>query len=260
MRINGHHSHWRRAHSGVPQGSVLGPLLFNLYTNDLTNILNSSCIVFADDLKLWREIHSAEDRELLQKDIDRIQEWAELNMLPINAEKMVHLAIGTQDNAVRYYLGTNPIRQEPSTRDLGIIVRDDLKTIDKTKSSRVAALRALWSLKRSFSSWTIPIARTLYCACIRPILEYGVSAAFPITAKEKHLLERVQQLATRMIPELRHMEYEDRCATLNLFSLSYRRTRGDMILLFRILCKRELPMLESLFQQAASTTRDIDTN
>jgi hypothetical protein len=74
--------------SGVPQGSVLGPLLFNIFTNDLPEVINhSSCLLFADDLKVYRGIKSPNDCFLLQLDVERVQEWCSANLIKPNLSK-----------------------------------------------------------------------------------------------------------------------------------------------------------------------------
>ena len=254
VRVNGTLSEWRQATSGVPQGSVLGPLLFLIYVNDITRTLSSPCLMFADDLKLWREIRCANDHDELQRDIDTINTWALLNDLPLNVGKTIHVALGNATEMHQYYLDEQKITRESVARDLGVMVRSDLKTSDHSAKCRVAALRSFWALKRTFSSWSIASARTLYTAYVRPILEYGVAAAFPCTVSEEQNLERVQRLATRLVPELSDMPYPERCEHMQLYSLTYRRMRGDMILLFRVLCKGDLPDLRQLFTMSTSTT------
>ena len=156
--------------------------------------------------------------------------------------------MGAEATDTDYFFEDTVIRRESTTRDLGVIVSKDLNTTENTMKTRLAALRSLWSLKRSFASWSIPIARKLYTSFVRPILEYATTATFPQTAKEELLLEGVQRLATRMVPELRCKEYSERCQDMNLFTLYHRRVRGDMILLYKILCAARLPDLSQLFE------------
>ena len=86
-------SMWREMPSGVPQGSVLGPLLFVICINDLSRELNSPCLMYADDLKIWRVIMDENDKVILQDDLDRLTQWSITWQLPINTSKCVRMKI-----------------------------------------------------------------------------------------------------------------------------------------------------------------------
>ena len=90
--------------SGVPQGSVLGPLLFTIYVNDLLSCVSSSLLMFADDTKLFRCIRSEMDIAQLQHDIDALFEWSKLWLLSFNISKCKHLRIGQQSHPSSYTL------------------------------------------------------------------------------------------------------------------------------------------------------------
>ena len=89
--------------SGVPQGSHLGPLLFILFINDLTSVVNhSECLLFADDLKLFRKITSLTDCQLLQLDIDAISNWSIINDLPLNIKKGCSLTFSKLKHKINF--------------------------------------------------------------------------------------------------------------------------------------------------------------
>ncbi|WP_353803962.1 reverse transcriptase domain-containing protein [Acinetobacter baumannii] len=81
------------AKSGVPQGSVLGPILFLIYVNDIPKLVRCKVILFADDIKLWTSIRNREDSALLQKDLDALHEWSLRHELPFKLQKckMLHV-------------------------------------------------------------------------------------------------------------------------------------------------------------------------
>jgi hypothetical protein len=108
----------------------------------------------------------------------------------------------------------------------------------------------LWALRRTFKSWNATTVPRLLATFIRPILEYGAPAYFPATKSENLQLERVQRLATRMVPTCRRQTYIERCLSLRLFTLEYRRTRMDLIFTFKILCLQLYPGLTPLFPLA----------
>ena len=80
--------------SGVPQGSVLGPLLFLLYVNDISDLVQSNLKMFADDIKIYRAIYSTSDSLLLQQDLDKLSEWAQKWLLRFSVPKCVVLTLG----------------------------------------------------------------------------------------------------------------------------------------------------------------------
>ena len=92
VMVNGHFSEFEDVTSGVPQGSVLGPLLFTIYVNDLPSCVNSTLLLFADDTKPFRCIKSNFDVDQLLTDIDALMEWSKLWLLSFNISKCKHLA------------------------------------------------------------------------------------------------------------------------------------------------------------------------
>jgi len=81
--------------SGVPQGSVLGSLLFVLYVNEISCLVKSKITIFADDTKLWRKIMTEEDKKMLQEDMDKLNKWSEDWLLKFNVNKCKKMTIGT---------------------------------------------------------------------------------------------------------------------------------------------------------------------
>ena len=221
--------------SGVPQRSVLGPLLFLVYVNDLPTLFQSQCLLYADDLKLWRTIESAEDARILQDDLQTLSKWVETWLLPLNLSKCVHMKIGKTGDQNSYSIQGQVLRSTPKERDLGVILSSSLKTQANTIKVCGAANGIVGAIRRSFGSISQTAFKTLYASHIRPRLEYGSVATYPCTAGEMNKLEQVQRRATRMVEGLRGVEYGESLDALGLFPMSYRRTRGDLIYVRKIL-------------------------
>ncbi|VDP42506.1 unnamed protein product [Schistosoma curassoni] len=114
------------------------------------------------------------------------------------------------------------------------VIRLDLETTTHCKAAAVKGFRALWSLRRAFKSFDEEPFRTLYPIYVRPHLEYRIQAANTCLIKATNSLEHVQCVGTKLVKGLSRLPYDERLKRLNLFPLSYRRTRGDLILAIRI--------------------------
>ena len=131
-------------------------------------------------------------------------------------------------------LGEESLGRTPRVRDLGVTVDSSFKPSANCVEAANRARRALFALKRSVASREPLVWVPLYCAYVRPHLEYCVQAWSPYLAKDVALLERVQRLATRWVAGIEGLPYEERLKRLNLFSLARRRLRGDLIEVYRM--------------------------
>ena len=235
VKVNGALSEPIHLISEVPQGSVIGLELFKLYNNDLPRAFNVSCLLYADDLKLLAHYSSPEGPSVLQSALDTLYGWSLSWQLPINLQKCSLPPLTTRDSPPTYQIGGSVIRPVTSERDLGIKVASDLKSQLDTTKKVAAASRLLGAIRRSFSRMTPLIFKTLFCSHVRPILEFGQQANFPLTKRESELLERVQRRGSKSVLGFNHLSYADRLQQLHLFSLAYRRRRGDLIYARRIL-------------------------
>ncbi|BHF79152.1 hypothetical protein SprV_0602227100 [Sparganum proliferum] len=115
--------------SGVPQGSVLGPLLFLIYINDCIDDLGCSAIMFADDVKLWRAIRSDADRYALQDSLNRLNSWSARWLLNFNGVVLRLLTKKTskEDDSFQYVLGGQPLSNVVEQKDLGVLMTSSLK-------------------------------------------------------------------------------------------------------------------------------------
>ena len=174
-----------------------------------------------------------EYKQELQEDIYRLQEWAKTWLLTLNMEKCKILHIGRSNPAHSFYMkdgrDITEIVRTKREKDLGVNIDEDLKFSEHIEIQVNKANKLLGLIRRSFTHLDKESMLILYKSLIRPLLEYGHSVTFPRFEKDKKLLERVQRRATKLIPELKDKEYEERLRILKLPSLQYRRERGDMI-------------------------------
>ena len=217
-----------------------------MYINDLLESIKSPCLLYADDVKIWRDISHEDDSDELQSDLDQLFAWTERWDLPVNPSKCKYLHIGKQTRVNAYHLGGNILDVTETEKDLGVLVCSTLKTAAHTDMVCTSSRRLLGAIRRSFSELTPEAFRTIYATHIRSRLEYASVAVFPCTAGEMESIERVQRAATRLVSGFSRMNYDERLRALNLFPQSYRRVRGDLIALRHILQGDWGPELRSL--------------
>ena len=239
MLINGISSEWSEVSSGVPQGSVLGPLLFILYVNDLPSEVSSFCKLFADDAKLYKDLENLEDFEMIQNDIDKLCQCTIKWRMFFNVDKCKILHIGKDNPNFDYQMedkdgnSTNLIVVN-CEKDLGVYVQDNLK-FDKHISLTVnRANRLVCLIKRTFSYLDEETLLVLYKTLIPPILDYGNLIWFPTLKKDIRAIENVQRRITKILPQLSNLCYEEQLKKLSLSTLIYRRNGMDMIQVFKI--------------------------
>ena len=251
--MNGTYSSPHPISSGVPQGSILGPLLFLIFINDLPLRLSSPCLLYADDIKIWRQIRSTEDQTELQADLDRLLEWSVENSLPIHPRKSKVLNIRDKNPSI-YYLGGSTLQTAQTERDLGTIISADLSISPNCRALASKARARLGLIGRTLGKLDKQSFSGIYALFVRPLLETNIQAASPYLRRHILCLESVQRRVTKMVRGLFKVPYPQRLSELNLFTLAYRRVRGDLILMYKIF-HSATHVLRPLFQPNTSNLR-----
>ena len=159
VRVNGEYSEAASVMSGIPQGSVLGPILFLVFINDLPPEVESDAMLFADDSKIYRLIQTIEDSLQLQNDIDNLVEWTNKWLLEFNLSKCHVLSIGEIENIVHahYYMMKNHVLEHVfEERDLGVVIDSQL-TFDEHINQKIKKANAMVGLIRRTFTYLEPL-------------------------------------------------------------------------------------------------------
>lgn len=228
--------------SGVVQGSILGPLLFVLFINDLLTSLSSSS-AFADDLKVFRKINDVTDCHILQREVSKIVEWCNKNRMSLNVKKCAVLSIThkPQKTMFDYHIQNEILERVTTIKDLGVIIDEKMSFEPHVNYICRKAYRMLGFIFRCgkyFSNRSTMLL--LYNTLVRSSLEYCTTVWNPIYLKYKDCIERVQRKFTRMYYYKFNMmrpDYDQRLQLLHIHSLEQRRLENDEILLYKIIHK-----------------------
>jgi ribonuclease P/MRP protein subunit RPP40 len=224
--------------SGVPQGSVCGPLLFILYVNDLPAVCSPCTIkLYADDVKLYFTIKQPSDRTVLQNCLDKVADWAYKWDLLFSYDKCTYLQIGYSEPCITYHLGNHNVKLCDFVNDLGVTVHSSLMSSSHCVSiASKANTRAKLILKCFLSRKQSNFIRA-FKVYVRPLLEYASVVWNPWLLKDINVIENVQRRFTRnvcVLCNLPVLSYDERLSMFNLDRLEVRRLRSDLVELFKI--------------------------
>ena len=205
--------------SGVPQGSILGPLLFLVYINDLPSSITSQVLIFADDTKCFRQITTTSDTQQFQSDLDSLLNWSLNNHLSFNISKFVFMSFHRKFDS-QYSIHGHSLSQSSHYKDLGVIFSNTLSWREHYEMITSKAYKSLGLLRRVFKNSHCPEARKcLYISIVRPNLLYCSLLWRPYLIKDIDLLERVQRRATKFILSDYSSDYKTRLIQLGTLPL-----------------------------------------
>ena len=234
--IEGHSSHWLNETSSVPQGSIIGLLLFLVYINDLPSSVSCNPDLFADDTVLHRQIDLVLNCEQFQEDLSSASDWCKSWLITLKTEKCKVLHITRKKDPILhpYSLDNTMLPAVDYHKHLGVWVESSLSWDHHISSICAKASMVLGLIRRTFgSSNAVGIAMALK-ALVRPILEYACPVWNPYLVKHIHAIESVQGRALRLIcgPDKACVE---RLAEINWDSLELRRKYLSIVQMYKII-------------------------
>ena len=234
--VRGNYSSLRDVLSGVPQGSVLGPLLFVLFVNDLPDCVKNISKLFADDLKL---IANAKDKISVNNDLVSLEEWESLWLLKFNPKKCKVMHLNYNNNPYNTYkLDGVVLESIEMEKDLGVTVSHELGWDKNIQSCIKDANRAISWISRNILERDSSILTRIYKTIIRPKLEYCVQLWNPAACHGNWStileLESIQRRFSRLANDIGLLPYSERLGKMKLTTLGERRIRGDLIETFKI--------------------------
>ena len=246
--INGSLSYLAEVISGVPQGTVLGPILFLIYINDMGDCaLHSFLSTFADDTRISGRVDSDSDVDKTQADLNQVIEWSSSNNMLLHEQKFELLCHKSSrpghfltelpyvSELYQYSTSKGTITQKSLVKDLGVNVHESL--------SWTPHINIIADSARKMASWVLSVFKdrsketmvTLYTSMVRSKLEYCCPLWDPTSIEDIRTLETVQRSFTSRITSVKHLDYWERIKCLNLQSLQRRRERYSIIHMWKVL-------------------------
>ena len=238
--VNKHSSEWSEVKSGVPQGTILAPLLFLIYIADIgDDVIDSILASYADDSKLRKKIKSEQDGEKLQSDLNTVFRWTDTNLMKFNLSKFEILRIGKQQHLKENIKYTTPqnenIPESDTVKDLGVIFNSEGNFEDHIKLKVAKANRMCGYILRTFMIRDPGPMMCLFRTLVIPIIDYCSIVWNPSKRKFINLIEKVQRNFTKRLTNMKEKTYYERLQELNIYSMERRRERYEVLYTFKLL-------------------------
>jgi hypothetical protein len=250
-------SSWKNVKSGVPQGSVLGPLLFIIYVNDITDHISiDSAKLYADDVKLLKCMLSQDECAVLQNDLNCVSEWSASWQLSLQPAKCKVMHFGYRNPKNQYYLDHQVLPSTKTEKDLGVLFSSDLKFSEYCHQIANSSSAKGRLLQTCFVNKDIDFAVSLFNSYVRPGIEYNCPVWSPYLVSNIDIIESVQRRYTKRITGLYGLPYKERLKRCNLELLEYRRLKFDLITAYKIIHgKFNVPLNNYFYFGTYSRTR-----
>ena len=247
--------------SGVPQGSVLGPLLFLLYINDLPQNIQSQVRLFADDTAVYLTVTSLEDANILQSDLDTLEEWERTWDMEFNPGKcqVLHITRSRQPLQSQYTLHGQVLESVDSAKYLGVNISQDLSWNHHINEITGKANRTLGFIKRNVKTKNEQVKELAYKTLVRPQVEYASSVWTPHTKENILKIEMTQRRAARWVKN-NYSTYDSVSHMLDNLgwrSLENRRIVSRLIMFYKIVYGHVAIQMPTYFEQPQRFTRHM---
>ena len=236
-----------KVHSGVPQGSILGPILFVLFINDISSGLSdgTDIVLYADDTKIWRRINSISDCISLQSDIDYLTSWADSNKMKFHPSKCKVLAVSNRAVSASafsftYHLSNSPLSFVDNETDLGVDITPRLSWNSQCNRIYSKACQQLGIVRRNGHIVTLPrCRRALYLSLVRSQFENCSIIWRPTTSVLTNKLESLQKRALKWILSEEGLSYTaetyiKKCKSVDILPLSQKFDLNDLVFFHKI--------------------------
>ena len=247
VRVGGKLSSKVWVKSGVPQGSVLGPLLFLIMMHDTNEQIDQATLSsYADDTKLWQKITCLNDNIILQEELVKLYEWARLNNMDFNGDKFEGLSFGKDEEQA--YIAPNglPIVQNKVVKDLGVHIEENLKFTQHIKNIVAKGKRMDGWIRRTIKSRRKEDMKVLLKSLVQSQVEYCCVLWSPKDQATINMIESVQAQFTQRISEYQEfseelgmpvcsVSYQDRLKDLKIYSLERRRERMQILYINKVI-------------------------
>ena len=199
--VDGEHSDWTNVRSGMPQGTVLGPLLFLLYINDLPHGISSTVRLFADDCVMYHTIKTDSDAQTLQHDLDTLTKWQDNWQMTFNTDKCFTLKVthSKTPKQHKYRLSNSTLQETSSHTYLGVELSRDLRWTNHVNKTTAKANKVLGFIRRNLHSCTRDLKASAFKALVRPHLEYCSTVWDPHVGDLVDKMESIQRRGARFV-------------------------------------------------------------
>ena len=226
--------------SGVPQGTLMGPLLFLAFINDLPSVVSSPVKLFADDCLIYKTIESPRDTITLQEDLNALEKWESDWQMSFHPEKCTTIHITKKRKPIdsKYQLHGHTLETVPGGKYLGVYISQDLSWREHINQTAAKASRSVGFLQRNIRSCPQDVKAQAYTTLVRPVLEYASTVWAPYQRQQIQQLENVQRQAARFACG-NYYSRDPGCVTNMLHQLEwepleYRMIRNRVIMFYKI--------------------------